>query len=381
MMKKRLFAGLAALVVLSGCVQEGSSSAPASALPAPEKESGIRGEQFGIDKNVNESTIDQYLGREDTVYRDMRMLKDEADYEAIGGDSYLSGMVEGFEVVPYPYLCNVEGLPEQVGQSYSGNTLFTHTEEGYTANYEESEEILEYLFPKDKYIILMCGGGGYAGMTKGMLTALGWDENKIYNAGGYWYYEGNHSLQIKREENGETFYDFHKVPYHYIDFSVLHRIGEETPQNPDEKPAENGSAVIHELDQKAMLEKVSAGERFAVLFTLPGCSSCAKFLPVITEYAEAGLTEIVSFNMTDADFTGTILEDQVKYTPAVVIFDGTEIKGILSPQSDDDIPYYENVENLSGWFHEKIGTDVITGSAQADPDDCETGCKVEIGGE
>ena len=29
----------------------------------------------------------------------------------------------------------------------------------------------------------MCGGGGYAGMTKKLLVSLGWDENKIYNVG------------------------------------------------------------------------------------------------------------------------------------------------------------------------------------------------------
>ena len=80
-------------------------------LPLPETDSGMRGE-LGIDKNINETTIDKYLNREDSVYRDMRMLKDDADYAAIGGDSYLSGYVKGFEVVPYPYLCNVEGLPE-----------------------------------------------------------------------------------------------------------------------------------------------------------------------------------------------------------------------------------------------------------------------------
>ena len=117
-------------------------------LPLPEVEDGMRG-QLGIDRNINEKTIDKYLGREDAVYRDMRMLKDEANYEAIGGDSYLSGFVKGFEVVPYPYLCNVEGLPEEVGSSYSGYTLFTHDENGYTANYEESLHILESLFPKD----------------------------------------------------------------------------------------------------------------------------------------------------------------------------------------------------------------------------------------
>lgn len=56
-----------------------------SKLPKPELSEGIRGEQFGIDKNINEETIDNYLNRNDSVYRDMRMLKDPGNYEAIGG--------------------------------------------------------------------------------------------------------------------------------------------------------------------------------------------------------------------------------------------------------------------------------------------------------
>lgn len=195
-----------------------------SELPAPEKSEGLRGE-FGIDKNINEETIDKYLGRDDAVYRDMRMLKDPGNYEAIGGDSYLSGFVEGFEVVPYPYLVNVSGLPEEVGETYTGKTLFTQDKSGnLTANYKESLQILEDLFPKDKVIFLMCGGGGYAGMTKDMLVRLGWDENKIYNVGGYWYYDGKNNVQVKTTRDGETVYDFWKVPYHEIDFAALHEI-------------------------------------------------------------------------------------------------------------------------------------------------------------
>ena len=188
-------------------------------LPKPSLEEGLRGD-LGIDKNINESTIDNYLERKDSVYRDMRMLKDEANYEAIGGDSYLSGFVKGYEVVPYPYLVNVTGLPEEVGEPYSGKTLFTVDEEGdYIPNYEESMDVLEYLFPKDKYIFLMCGGGGYAGMTKKMLVSLGWDENKIYNTGGYWYYEGKNKVEVKNEKTGN--YDFYKIPYHDINFDTL----------------------------------------------------------------------------------------------------------------------------------------------------------------
>ena len=134
----------------------------------------------------------------------------------------LLGFVEGFEVVPYPLIVNVSGLPEAVGESYTGSTLFTEENGEYLANYKESMAILEYLFPKDKVIFLMCGGGGYAGMMKNMLVALGWDADKIYNVGGYWYYDGENNVAVKREEYGEVVYDFWKVPYHEINFEYLH---------------------------------------------------------------------------------------------------------------------------------------------------------------
>lgn len=71
----------------------------------------------------------------------------------------------------------------------------------------------------------MCGGGGYAGMTKAMLVSLGWDENKIYNVGGYWYYEGKNNIEVKKKnKDGKVSYDFWKVIYHDIDFDNLHEV-------------------------------------------------------------------------------------------------------------------------------------------------------------
>ena len=99
-MKKKSL--LILLLIVCLCVVGCSCEKQLESLPKPEITSGIRGEQFGIDKNINEGTIDKYLGRSDSVYRDMRMLKDPGNYEAIGGDSYLSGFVKGFEVVPFP---------------------------------------------------------------------------------------------------------------------------------------------------------------------------------------------------------------------------------------------------------------------------------------
>ena len=231
-MKKVLIISITAIIsIIVGLTagyfifKEDTTNNVEEALPKPEISEGIRGEQFGIDKNINESTIAEYLGRSDSVYRDMRMLKDPGNYEAIGGDSYLSGFVEGFEVIPLPYLTNVTGLPEEVGETYTGETLFTQDESGnYVANYEESMEILEAIFPRDKNIFLMCGGGGYAGMTKTMLVALGWDENKIYNVGAYWSYNGNNNVEVKKTIDGEDYYNFSIVPYYNIDFTTLHEV-------------------------------------------------------------------------------------------------------------------------------------------------------------
>lgn len=228
MKNKIIFASIISLIVglIVGflCFKLFNADAKLKELPKPEITGGERG-MLGIDKNINESTIDEYLFREDSVYRDVRMLKDPGNYEAIGGDSYLSGIVSGFEVVPYPYLTEVKGLPEAVGDSYTGTTLYSQNEDGsYIPNYEESLQILETFFPKDKYIFLMCGGGGYAGMTKNLLVSLGWDENKIYNTGGYWNYNGKNNVQIKKEKDGITSYDFWKINYHNIDFEHLTRV-------------------------------------------------------------------------------------------------------------------------------------------------------------
>lgn len=198
------------------------------ALPAPQAAEGIRGE-LGIDANINEVNIDEYLGRADTVYRDVRMLEDPANWGALeDGDRYLSGYVRGFEVAPLPYLVGFtdEYIAQMAAQGverlYTGPSLYTLEADGsYTANYKESLEILEAIFPKDKKIFLMCGGGGYAGMTKDLLVALGWDADQIYNVGGYWYYDGANNVEVKTERDGKTVYDFAKVPYYDIDFDIL----------------------------------------------------------------------------------------------------------------------------------------------------------------
>ena len=168
MMKRNIFAVSLFSLIIS-CLILLSSCAKAS-IPEPDADLDS---MFGVDKNINILTIDKYLGREDTVYRDMRMLFDPADYAAIGGDADLSFTIKGFKVVPYPFIGTLQALP--VDGAYTGETLFTveWNEDGTVKtaapNYKESMLCLEELFPKDKNIFLICGGGGYAGMMKNLL--------------------------------------------------------------------------------------------------------------------------------------------------------------------------------------------------------------------
>ena len=350
-------------------------------LPLPEVTGGERG-LLGIDKNINESTIDEYLNRSDSVYRDMRMLEDPASYENIGGDKYLSGYVKGFEIVPLPYLIPVTGLPEAVGKTYTGRTLFELDENGkYIPVYKESMEILEELFPKDKVIFLMCGGGGYAGMTKAFLVSLGWDETKIYNTGGYWYYDGNNNVKVPKTEKG---YDFSKVPYHEIKFDSLTLVEREVKlpiyfddiyyNNRDGEgvrslslsdfsdkvilsEGEEQEKVLAEADVKAkeygeVINEMLKNRESFVMSVFPGdfCygdagDSAPAFLGQL-----AFRNNFYYYNVGLLVYKNSDLYKQVKYAPTILIVYKGKLIAYLDNENDDHIKLNESEEEFDKCF-------------------------------
>jgi len=359
-------------------------------LPLPEITGGERG-QLGIDKNINESNIDEYLNRSDSVYRDMRMLEDPATYENIGGDRFLSGYVNGFEIVSLPYLIPVEGLPEVVGGTYSGKTLFDLDENGnYVANYEESMTIIESLFPKDKVIFLMCGGGGYAGMTKAFLVSLGWDETKIYNVGGYWYYDGKNNVEVPKE-NGV--YDFSNVPYHEIRFNELTEIKKEIklPIYLDDKYYNNNAGVgivginlyeykdeytalagtdgAKEIEEKIEKASVDGGnkinqmldnkESFVIQLTNDDfCYSTVEGEPNSEEettleqniYNLAKENDLYVYNIGLKIYKKSRLYQEVKYAPSVIIIYKGKILAYTDANSDEDLKLSKSREEFKKWI-------------------------------
>lgn len=224
-MKLRIRALLTALLLLSSLTAcAGNPSGKPLPPPSADPES-----LFGVDQNINMTTIDAYLGRTDAVYRDMRMLFDPAAYESIGGEANLTRTIAGFKVVPFPYIATLQKLP--VENAYQGETLFAvewnadGTIASASPRYQESEQVLRELFPQDRAIFLMCGGGGYAGMMKTLLIELGWDANLLYNVGANWTYAGEHALELlvyPEEADGALIYATWRADYAYLDFSRMH---------------------------------------------------------------------------------------------------------------------------------------------------------------
>lgn len=224
--------GALASMGLSGCSQQEeppklNDDTPATPLPKRLPDASPNSENpFGVDMNVNTDTIDEYLGLEGVSYREMRMLEDPADFAALDGNSDLDITIEGFRITPLPYLATLPTLP--VEGAYMGDRLFdvvwSDDEQviSVTPRYEEAEQIIEELFPRESDLVLMCGGGGYAGMMRKLLLFLGWDGKRIYNIGGGWNYTGYHAVQlISYADDGAKTYHLWRADQAAINFDQL----------------------------------------------------------------------------------------------------------------------------------------------------------------
>lgn len=195
----------------------------AADLPKPQPRTD---DDFGVDANINLDTIDNFLHIDGVEYRDMRMLEDSCEFEKVDGFRELAVCVQGYQITPLPYIFELG--PMRVPGSYRADRLFDVEYEGEIKalavhpRYKESLQIVEKLFPKDKVIFLMCGGGGYAAMTRSCLIALGWDPEKIYHTGAGWEYAGKCGDPIVTvQEDGTRIINTNGHTVWSVDFSRL----------------------------------------------------------------------------------------------------------------------------------------------------------------
>jgi rhodanese-related sulfurtransferase len=119
---------------------------------------------------VDMSNVDEFLGRPDVQYVDLRNFDDKMS----------SGYISGFEMIPFfDYLEATNTLVRTNGWTFEAAGVV-------------NQSALEGLFNADKAIFLMCGSGTRAGFVKEALESLGYEN--VYNVGGIADYAGDNKV-------------------------------------------------------------------------------------------------------------------------------------------------------------------------------------------
>ncbi len=184
MIMKKIWMGCMILfLVFCGCTparQEAVEKATSMPEELPKKDASTS--VLMSESPLNPENIDDYLFREDCIYIDTRdpnqFLKE--------------GFIAGFRNLPF-YECLVSVQKE-------GSGLFWMTkikaEEGqeeinlgdvgsFIPKYEESQELIEALFPKDKNILIISTAGVESTYLMNLLLQLGYDGDQLYNVGSF----------------------------------------------------------------------------------------------------------------------------------------------------------------------------------------------------
>ena len=133
--------------------------------------------------SVTTRNIDNYLFRDDVVYVDLR------PYSEIARE----GHIAGFSFFPYyDFIATMEGSKDSNGNPKDDRLFKMKNERGqlgqignFAPNYVESEQVLNELFPKDKYIFAITISNNECMYFLNLLIQHGYDASKLYNIGGF----------------------------------------------------------------------------------------------------------------------------------------------------------------------------------------------------
>lgn len=124
----------------------------------------------GVPEDVTMDNVDDYLGRDDVQYVDLRNFDDKMAV----------GYIAGFEFIPYFDYMEFSGIMTRDGDwEFEAASLL-------------SQSALEGLFDKDKTIFLMCGSGTRAGYVLDALESIGYEN--VINVGGIADYAGENKV-------------------------------------------------------------------------------------------------------------------------------------------------------------------------------------------
>ena len=185
---KKLILSILSILILFGCtsktdftekVPEPTETLEPEVLSIPVKE--IPESTLMSESPITPKNLDDYLFREDCIYLDTRY-----PYQF-----YQEGFVAGFINLPfYEYIADfnkdTEALFSMTKTTLEDGTVIRPGNPGsFKANYEESEDLIKDLIPKDKNILVIATAGVESCYFLNLLIQLGYDSSKLYNVGSF----------------------------------------------------------------------------------------------------------------------------------------------------------------------------------------------------
>ena len=135
-----------------------------------------------LDSPLNPQNIDDYLFLDGVSYIDTRSFEQVVKEGSIAGFQHISF----YEMIAtYKPEENVLFTMDKV-RDEDGNVITALGDPGsFTPNYEESEQILEELFPKDHSYVFIASAGVESAYMINLLIQYGWDPSTLYNCGSF----------------------------------------------------------------------------------------------------------------------------------------------------------------------------------------------------
>jgi rhodanese-related sulfurtransferase len=154
--------------------------------PTPEVVINLPTKEIAESTKMSESPItpknlDMYMFRDDCVYLDTRY-----PYQF-----YQEGAIAGFLNLPfYEYIADFNKDANALYtitkiKNEDGSTIYPGDPDSFIANYEESEDLIYDLNPKEKNILVIATAGVESCYFLNLLIQLGYDPARLYNVGSF----------------------------------------------------------------------------------------------------------------------------------------------------------------------------------------------------
>lgn len=154
--------------------------------PTPEVVFNLPTKEIAESTKMSESPItpknlDMYMFRDDCVYLDTRY-----PYQF-----YQEGAIAGFLNLPfYEYIADFNKDANALYtitkiKNEDGSTIYPGDPGSFIANYEESEDLIYDLIPKEKNILVIATAGVESCYFLNLLIQLGYDPARLYNVGSF----------------------------------------------------------------------------------------------------------------------------------------------------------------------------------------------------